>query len=290
MTAVDTEQKSQHPPMDLTEAFVRVAPYLNKLMQDDISISVYDKEKLLLAVPAKSFSLNLTHGEPLLEGDFLADAIWNDREMSGIVPKELFGVPFASRVIPLHNDQGEVIGGVGVGSSLEKANELYRVAENLSTIVEETAASFEQISDSIVHLSDQIENLMNHMKDMSSGAAQIGEISKVVKEVSDQSNLLGLNAAIEAARAGEAGLGFGVVANEIPKLSANSKSNVIEIDGITRKMQSAIQNLQKAFEGINAYSMTQRASIQELSATVYQINDSAQQLSQMAERNLSIES
>ncbi|MNC40737.1 putative sensory transducer protein YfmS [compost metagenome] len=112
----------------------------------------------------------------------------------------------------------------------------------------------------------------------------------MVKEVSDQSNLLGLNAAIEAARAGEAGLGFGVVANEIRKLSSNSKSNVIEIDGITRKMQSAIQNLQTAFEGINTYSMSQRASIQELSATVYQINDSAQRLSQMAERNMSIES
>ncbi|MGZ9584256.1 methyl-accepting chemotaxis protein [Paenibacillus marinisediminis] len=274
---------------ELIEAFAKVAPYLNKLMHDDISVSVYNTERLMISVPAKTFSLNLKPEEPLLEGDILTDAIRNNKEISGIVPKELFGVPFASRVIPIQNQQGEVIGGVGVGTSLEKANELYHVAEDLSSIVEQTAVSFSSITNSVVELASRLEEVSNYMNDVSSGAQEIGKISSVVKEVSDQSNLLGLNAAIEAARAGDAGRGFGVVADEIRKLATYSKNNAIQIDDITKNMQIAIRNLQQAFQGIHDYTNNQVASIQELSATVQHINRNTQQLSEMAEKNLIIE-
>lgn len=289
MTTLNISDNQIKQSMDLTEAFTMVAPYLNKLMQDDISISVYDTEKLLIAMPAKTFSLNLKPGELLVEGDILADAIQNNKEISGIVPKELFGVTFASRVIPLQNEAGEVIGGVGVGSSLEKANELYQVAENISAVVEKTASSFTDISNSVTNLVNRLADITKHMNEVSSGAEQISQISTAVKEMSDQSNLLGLNAAIEAARAGEAGLGFGVVASEIRKLASNSKDNVIRINDITQNMQVAIQNLQAAFQGINDYTNNQVEVIQQLSETVNQINHSTHQLSLMAESNMTVE-
>jgi len=286
MENVVTDRKND---TELIEAFAKVAPYLNKIMHDDISVSVYNTEKLMISVPAKTFSLNLKPEEPLMEGDILTEAIRNDKEISGIVPKELFGVPFASRVIPIHNQHGEVIGGVGVGSSLEKANALFHVAEDLSATVEETAASFSSITNSVMELANRLVDVSNHMKDVSSGAQQIGNISSVVKEVSDQSHLLGLNAAIEAARAGETGRGFGVVADEIRKLATYSKQNAFQIDDITKNMQIAIRNLEQAFQGINDYINHQVTSIQELTATVQQINQNAQQLSVMAEKNLTIE-
>ena len=46
----------------LLEAFVKVAPYLNDLIQDDIGVGVYDTEKLLIQVPAKTFVLNSKPG------------------------------------------------------------------------------------------------------------------------------------------------------------------------------------------------------------------------------------
>ena len=214
-------------------AFVKVAPLLNSLIQDDITVGIYDTEKLIINIPAKTFALNVTPGDPLVEGDIVTNAIKTNSELSAILPKELFGFPLVARAIPLHDEEGNVVGGVGIGTSLERANKLFEMAESFSAIVEQTAASIEDISDSVTRLADKVTDVTGQMKDVSASAEEIGEISSVVKGISDQSNLLGLNAAIEAARAGDVGKGFSVVANEIRKLATNSKENVNQINDIT---------------------------------------------------------
>ena len=269
--------------ISLLDAFVKIAPNLHKLMQDDMSISVYDTEKLLIYVPAKTFNLNLIRGEPLVDGDILSDAIKNNKEISATVPKEVFGVPFASKMIPIHDERGNVIGGVGVATSIEKANNLFEVSESLSAIVQETAASLEEITISASSLAERIEDVSNHLKEVRAGTNQIGQISKVVKVISDQSNLLGLNAAIEAARAGDAGRGFSVVADEIRKLAINSKENATQIDEITKGIREAIDNLNNAFEGITDFADLQVTSIQQITEIVQDIGRNAQKLSAMAD-------
>lgn len=270
----------------ILQSFVDVAPYLNGLIHDDITVGIYDTEKLLLNIPGKTFSLNVKAGDPLAEGDIITKAIRENSPKTANVPKEIFGFPLIARAIPLRDNNGKVIGGIGLGTSLEKANKLYEVAESLSAIVEETAASIEDITNSVTELSSQVTDVSAHMKDVSSGADRIGQISSVVKGVSAQSNLLGLNAAIEAARAGEAGKGFSVVANEIRKLATNSSQNASQIDEITKNMQSLIKNLNSAFSGIGDFTDTQAAAIQQISATIQEISTNAQELSKMAESTL----
>ncbi|CAM4158295.1 methyl-accepting chemotaxis protein [Lederbergia lenta] len=268
---------------ELINAFIKVAPYLNELVQDDITIGIYDTEKLIMNVPGKTFSLNVNAGDPLAEGDIITNAIRENRGKSMIVPKELFGFPLNARAIPLHDSNGKVIGGVGLGTSLEKANALYMAAENLSAITEQTAAAIEEITSSVTELADRVGAISTRVQEVSVGANEIGEISTVVKAVSDQSNLLGLNAAIEAARAGDAGRGFSVVAEEIRKLATNSKDNVTQIDEITKGIQNAIQDLNVAFTGVNQFSVNQAATVQEISSTIQEISKTAQHLSKMAE-------
>ncbi len=64
---------------------------------------------------------------------------------------------------------------------------------------------------------------------MNQSSNDIGEIVKVVSLITQQTNMLSLNASIESARAGEAGKGFAVVANEVKELSRQTKSATKEI-------------------------------------------------------------
>lgn len=278
-----SEDHTQH---ELIRAFVKIAPLLKSLSNDDITIGIYDTEKLIINIPGDTFSLNVTPGDPLVEGDIVTKAIRNNTELSDVVPKELFGFPLAARAIPLHDEQGNVIGGVGMGTSLERANKLFEMAESFSAIVEQTTASIEEISQSVTHLNDRVNGITSQMDDVSSSAQQIGKISSVVKEISDQSNMLGLNAAIEAARAGEVGRGFSVVADEIRKLATSSKENVNQINGITKSIQELLMLLNHAFSDIHALTDTQALTIQEFSATIMEISNKAEELAQVAQETL----
>lgn len=278
-----TEEQTQH---DLIKAFVQIAPLLNNLTNDDITIGIYDTEKLIINIPGKTFSLNVTPGDPLVEGDIVTNAIRNNTSLTAVVPKELFGFPLAARAIPLHDEQGNVIGGVGMGTSLEKANKLFEMAESFSAIVEQTTASIEEISQSVSHLTNCVTDVTNQMNDVSTSAQQIGKISTVVKEISDQSNMLGLNAAIEAARAGEVGRGFSVVADEIRKLATSSKDNVDQINGITKNIQELLLRLNNAFSDIHTLTGNQSRAIQEFSSTIEEISLKAEELAQVAEETL----
>jgi methyl-accepting chemotaxis protein len=96
--------------------------------------------------------------------------------------------------------------------------------------------------------------LNDSLKD-SEKVGQINELTDVILDIADQTNLLSLNASIEAARAGEAGKGFAVVASEISSLAANSRDTASRIQNISTDVTNAVSalavNAQKVLEFIN---------------------------------------
>jgi methyl-accepting chemotaxis protein len=68
---------------------------------------------------------------------------------------------------------------------------------------------------------------------------------ELIKNIADQTKMLGLNAAIEAARAGDAGRGFGVVAEEIRKLSDESRQTVNQIRDFSEQIREKVAGAQK---------------------------------------------
>jgi methyl-accepting chemotaxis protein len=89
--------------------------------------------------------------------------------------------------------------------------------------------------------------------EQSKSIEQIKLLSEAIMQITSQTNLLALNAAIEASRAGEAGRGFAVVADEIRKLAESSKTTVSEIQGVTAKVLSSVDNLVSSSQNILAF-------------------------------------
>ena len=103
-------------------------------------------------------------------------------------------------------------------------------AEDGRQVVEQNIAAMRELSAKISASCAQIEAL-------NAKTVDIGQILEVIKGISEQTNLLALNAAIEAARAGEAGRGFAVVADEVRNLAHRTQSSAQEIQQMIEQLQ-----------------------------------------------------
>ena len=112
-------------------------------------------------------------------------------------------------------------------------------------IVNNIAKDSEKLAFSAKLEMEKIEEVSSHTieitQKLGKEAAEIGDITVTIKNISSQTNLLALNAAIEAARAGEQGKGFAVVAEEIRKLAESSNKSARMIEDIIKKIQEMIK-------------------------------------------------
>ncbi|HHP7229987.1 MAG TPA: methyl-accepting chemotaxis protein [Xenococcaceae cyanobacterium] len=115
------------------------------------------------------------------------------------------------------------------------AEQVFQLADHGNQAVEETLNEMANLQTKVAAIADQIMQL-------SEQTIQIGNISGLVSDLANQTNILALNAAVEAVRAGEHGKGFSVVAAEIRKLADQSKHSAENINTLVAEIQNKINS------------------------------------------------
>ncbi|MEP9747295.1 methyl-accepting chemotaxis protein [Xanthomonas euvesicatoria] len=129
-----------------------------------------------------------------------------------------------------------------IAASIEQVSrnstESAEVAQRSVVIAAEGAGVVRETIQGMDQMRDQIQETSKRIKRLGESSQEIGSIVELINDISEQTNILALNAAVQAASAGEAGRGFAVVADEVQRLAERTSSATRRIEGLVQTIQA----------------------------------------------------
>uniref|UniRef100_UPI00403F8846 methyl-accepting chemotaxis protein n=1 Tax=Paenibacillus sp. FSL R7-0272 TaxID=2921679 RepID=UPI00403F8846 len=274
--------------MNIVDALLKSLPYISLILREPASLTVYDHEKVLDVIMTEKFNLGFEKGMTLLDSYQNFAVLKNGREATlSTLPKEVFGVELDTLNVPIFDDNNNVVAVFCVSYDQSNQNQLEDIIQenqdinaNLVDMVQHVAAHAEE-------LQATSEQILENTRLAVQNSSQINKVAGFIREISEQTNLLGLNAAIEAARVGEAGAGFGVVASEVRKLSVDAKQATTDIDASLKDVQQVIQQMEVEVSQIAASSQEQANLVASFTDVIEKLNDTGARMKALSEQLIS---
>lgn len=163
-----------------------------------------------------------------------------------------------------------------------ESERLAQTAERLTNTVEQINMAMEEVAASAEEIAHRTSGLMDSADDARKHLGETGEVLNFIKNVAQQTKLLGLNAAIEAARAGEHGRGFTVVADEVRKLAENSTASVERIAPVLGNIEKSMGLITDGVATAGGITQKQAAATEEISARIQELSAMAEGLTSLA--------
>jgi methyl-accepting chemotaxis protein len=165
-----------------------------------------------------------------------------------------------------------------------RADEVKQLTNNLYLALEQAVAATEELSASSQQLTDTSGIAATIARTSVKEVAGTAEILDIIRRVSQQSNLLGLNAAIEAARAGEVGRGFSVVAEEIRKLADESNRSAKNIGEQLKTFRESVEQVLENVKQSHAITQEQAKATQEIARMLEDLREIGRSLIELADK------
>lgn len=270
-----------HP---LAEAFPYLGPIITNLFPEGAFISLTDTKEIIQVQRSEKYDI------PVVEPGF--DITQQEEIMNVIKQKEIlrydddtltYGPPVRVTIQPYFEVETKKTAGViNIIRPKQAELTLKDMSQGLEKQLEEVSLTIQDLAKAAGNIHENEMEVNTQIQEINEMAHQIFEVSNLIKSIADSTKMLGLNASIEAARAGNAGRGFGVVADEINKLSEQSKNTVPKIKKLTDDIKAKVEESKQKSQHSLSSSQEQVAATEEMTATIEAIQAVSIELSDLA--------
>jgi methyl-accepting chemotaxis protein len=260
------------------ESLIDAAPIIKGLFQEDTSIVIEDSKEILFVSEGETIKPPSKIGDKV-ERNPVRDKVNKEKKTAHMVlTKENHGVDLKLISVPIKDMNNNVKGILCLTRNTEKESAVRNISNELMTSLVETNKAISEIEDNAEKLSDNVNQILDKVEKTEININESSRVLDLIKSISKQVNMLGLNASIEAAKAGENGKGFSVVATEMRKLSQLSAEASKQISSYLDEMKNSIVSITKSMQNLDDIAVSQGQHIEEVSTTIEEITLNSQRL------------